>query len=197
MRLVAATGNNGKLREFREWFDDPDLCGYRELSEIEDIPEDGDSFQANAIIKSEAIYAALGENYLVFSDDSGISVPALGHAPGIYSARYAGENATDKDNLWKLVAELKQAGLSRTPAYYTCAIALTGRLGTYVSHGWMHGEVITEPKGDKGFGYDPMFIPKGYDNTLGELDKEIKRGFSHRSRALLIMKPFIQKLRQD
>jgi XTP/dITP diphosphohydrolase len=124
----------------------------------------------------------------VLSDDSGISVEALGNAPGIYSARYAGEGATDKDNLNKLVTALKEKGLKESPAFYTAAISIVCREGAYTVHGWMHGKVIDTPRGDGGFGYDPMFIPEGFEQTLGELDAEIKKKISHRSKALALAK---------
>jgi XTP/dITP diphosphohydrolase len=131
----------------------------------------------------------------VISDDSGISLPLLDGAPGIYSARYAGEGATDKDNLHKLIEQLKEKGLKSTPAYYTAAIAIVSKYGEYVVHGWMHGDVIDEARGDKGFGYDPMFIPAGFDKTLSELDDSVKKEMSHRAQAMKLAKPIIQMLK--
>lgn len=197
MILVAATGNAGKLKELKEQFEH-DVVAYQELIDLDDIVEDGDSFQANAIIKAETVYRILkerdGKDYLVISDDSGISVPALGEEPGIYSARYAGTGASDQDNLNKLIENLKQRGMTETPAFYTCAITLASSWGTFTGHGWMHGKVIDSPRGDQGFGYDPMFVPIGYEKTLGELDKAVKRQFSHRSRALALVRPLVMKL---
>jgi len=115
---------------------------FGEVMEPFEIVEDGDTFAANALIKARAIYAQLGEAYIVISDDSGISVPVLGGEPGIYSARYAGEDASDKENLYKLIDTLKARAIERTPAYYTAAIAIVSAKGEYVVHGWMHGEVI-------------------------------------------------------
>jgi XTP/dITP diphosphohydrolase len=120
----------------------------------------------------------------ILSDDSGITVPILGNEPGIKSARYAGVNASAKDNLYKLINELKKRGIKRTPAFYTACIALATDKGIFTVHGWMHGEVIDEVRGDNGFGYDPMFIPEGFDKTLGELDESVKKELSHRSKAL-------------
>jgi len=134
-------------------------------------------------------------DYLVIADDSGISLPVLGGSPGIYSARYAGENATDKENLYKLIEAVKEKGLKSTPAYYTAAIAIVSKYGEYVVHGWMHGDVIDEARGEKGFGYDPMFIPKGYTLTLGELNDDVKSRISHRGKALALAKPIIGMLR--
>ncbi len=193
MKLVLATGNKGKLREFKQMCKE-DVVPFSELLGEFEIIEDGETFAENALIKARTIYEKLGEEYLVISDDSGISLPVLNGAPGIYSARYAGEGVTDKDNLYKLIASVKEKGLKSTPAYYTAAIAIVSKYGEYVVHGWMHGDVLDSIRGDKGFGYDPMFIPKGFDKTLGELDDEVKRAISHRGKALELAKPIIGML---
>jgi len=175
MKIVLATGNRGKLREFQAMCDAEVIAFSELLGELE-IVEDADSFKGNALIKARTIYEKLEDkNVIVVSDDSGISVPALGGIPGIYSARYAGVGASDKENLYKLVDAVKALGLEKTPAYYTAAIAVVTQKGEYVVHGWMHGEVLSSTRGEQGFGYDPMFIPTGYDKTLGELDDEVKK----------------------
>jgi XTP/dITP diphosphohydrolase len=194
MRIVLATGNKGKLREFKQMCQD-EVVAFSELLGEFDIVEDGDTFAANALIKARTIYEKLGEEYLVVSDDSGISLPILDGAPGIYSARYAGEDVTDKDNLYKLIETVKEKGVKSTPAYYTAAIAIVSKYGEYVVHGWMHGDVIDEPRGDKGFGYDPMFIPAGFDKTLGELEDDVKKEISHRAKALKLAQPIIRMLK--
>ncbi|SFV51046.1 Nucleoside 5-triphosphatase RdgB (dHAPTP, dITP, XTP-specific) [hydrothermal vent metagenome] len=194
MKIVLATGNKGKLREFNQMCRD-EVVPFSELLGEIDIVEDADSFKGNALIKAKTIYEKLGEEYIVVSDDSGISVPLLGGKPNIYSARYAGVGASDKENLLKLVKDLKAKGVDRTPAYYTACIAIVSKYGEYTVHGWMHGDVITEPRGERGFGYDPMFIPNGYKLTLGELDNEVKKKISHRSQALRLAKPIIEMLR--
>jgi len=199
MKLVLATGNKGKLREFKQMCQD-EVVPFSDLLGAFEIVEDGDTFAANALIKARTIYEKLGAqnpsiDYLVISDDSGISLPILDGAPGIYSARYAGEGVSDKDNLYKLIEAVKEKGLKSTPAYYTAAIAIVSKYGEYVVHGWMHGEVVDEPRGDKGFGYDPIFIPDGYDKTLGELEDDVKSAISHRGKALALAKPIIWMLR--
>ena len=194
MHIVLATGNKGKLREFQQMCQD-EVVAFSELLGEFDIVEDGDTFAANALIKARTIYEKLGEEYLVISDDSGISLPILDGAPGIYSARYAGEDVTDKDNLYKLIEVVKEKGLKSTPAYYTAAIAIVSKYGEYVVHGWMHGDVIDEPRGEKGFGYDPMFIPAGFEKTLGELDDDVKKEISHRAQALKLAQPIIHMLK--
>ena len=199
MKLVLATGNKGKLREFQQMCEDKVVPFSELLGEFE-IVEDGHTFAANALIKAHTIYEKLkvknpSTDYLVIADDSGISLPILDGAPNIFSARYAGENATDKDNLHKLIEAVKEKGVSSTPAYYTAAIAIVSKYGEYVVHGWMHGDVIDESRGEKGFGYDPVFIPNGYEQTLGELDNDVKSKISHRGKALELAKPIIKMLR--
>ncbi len=193
MQIVLASGNSGKIKEFRRLLSE-EITPYSDLIEPFEIVEDGDSFAANALIKARAIYEKLGKEYIVISDDSGITVPILGDKPGIFSARYAGENATDKENLYKLIDDIKAKGVKKTPAFYTAAIAIVSQVGEYVVHGWMYGDVIDEARGDKGFGYDPIFIAEDYDRTLGELDNSIKSKISHRGKALALAKPIINML---
>lgn len=195
MKIVLATKNKGKLREFKQMWED-EVVPFSDLLGDFEIVEDGETFAQNALIKARTIYDKLGDGYLVVSDDSGISLPILSGAPGIYSARYAGEGVSDKENLFKLVEALRQKSLDVTPAYYTAAIAIVSKYGEYVVHGWMHGDVVNSPRGEKGFGYDPMFIPKNHTQTLGELDDDIKVQISHRSKALALAKPIINMLQR-
>lgn len=188
MKIVLASANKGKITEFQKLMPDDEVVAFSEiLGEIE-IEEDQDSFKGNAIKKAKTIYDLLVKkgfsNIIVISDDSGISVPVLNNAPGIYSARYAGINASDKDNNAKLISKLNELNLEKTPAFYTACIALIYKNEVYTVHGWMHGIVVNKEVGENGFGYDPMFIPNGFDKTLGELPNEIKKEFSHRSKAL-------------
>lgn len=197
MKLVLATSNQGKIREIKALCETFDVVAFSDLIELGEIVEDGATFAENAMIKARTVYEALGDpDALVLSDDSGISVAALDNAPGIYSARYAGKGASDKDNLRKLVEALKAKGLSESPAFYTAAISIVCKEGEYTVHGWMHGKVIDTPRGDGGFGYDPMFIPEGYALTLGELDPEIKKSLSHRSKALSLAKVVLSTIRK-
>ena len=196
MKIVLATSNKGKVREIIELLHDREVFPYTDLMEGFEIVEDGESFKANALIKARAVYKALGDSEaIVVADDSGISVDALDGAPGIYSARYAGEGASDRDNLLKLVEALKEKGLSTSPAHYTAAIAIVSKEGESCVHGWMYGDVITALRGENGFGYDPSFIPDGFDKTLGELDNEVKKGLSHRSKALELAKILIDQIK--
>lgn len=196
MKIVLATGNKGKLREFNAMCRDEVIPFSKLLGDIE-IVEDGNTFKENALIKARTIYHKLGENYIVVSDDSGISVPLLNGEPNIYSARYAGVGATDRENLLKLIDKIKERGVERTLAYYTASIAVVNQYGEYTVHGWMYGDVIVEPRGENGFGYDPIFIPYGYNYTLGELNSNIKKEISHRSKALKLIKPIIELLRKS
>ena len=195
MKLVLATSNKGKVREIKALCEDYEVIPYGELIEEFEIVEDGDTFKENALIKARAVFKALGdEDVIVMADDSGISVDILDGEPGIYSARYAGKEANDKDNLYKLIDSIKEKGVESSPAHYTAAIALVTKNGESCVHGWMYGTAQSAAHGDGGFGYDPMFIPIGFDKTLGELDDEIKRKLSHRSKALSLVKNIIETL---
>lgn len=195
MRLVLATGNKGKVKEIKELCEDYEVIPYGDLIDEFEIVEDGDTFKENALIKARAVFKALNdEDIMVIADDSGISVDILNGKPGIYSARYAGENASDKDNLYKLMDSIKTTGNKESKAHYTAAIAIVTKDSEYSVHGWMYGTALCEASGDGGFGYDPMFIPEGYNKTLGELDDEIKKKLSHRSKALSLAKKIIGTL---
>jgi len=194
-KLVLATSNKGKVREIKELCKAYEVIPYSELIEEFEIVEDGDTFKENALIKARAVYEALGdEDAVVLADDSGISVDVLDGAPGIYSARYAGADANDKDNLYRLIDAIKEKGAQSSPAHYTAAIAIVTKGKERVVHGWMYGTALTEVRGDGGFGYDPMFIPEGFDKTLGELDEEIKKELSHRSKALTLASKILKVL---
>ena len=185
MKLILATSNKGKVREITKMCKDMEVIPYSDLIEEFEIVEDAPDFKGNALIKAHAVYKALNdENVIVLADDSGISVPALNNEPGIYSARYAGVDATDKDNLNKLLQSLKAIDVKRTDAFYTACMAIVSKEGESTVHGWMYGDVLDTTRGEGGFGYDPMFIPTGYDQTLGELNDETKSKLSHRSQAL-------------
>ena len=196
MKLVLATGNRGKVREITAMYSDFEVMPYSDIIEAFEIVEDKPDFKGNALIKAKAVYDALGDaDAIVFADDSGISVDVLDGEPGVFSARYAGPDASDKDNLNKLMKSVKEKGFESSPAFYTAAIAIVCKEGEYTTHGWMYGDVIVEPKGEGGFGYDPCFIPKGYDKTLGELDDAIKSKLSHRSQALVNARPVLDVIK--
>ncbi|MDA7817228.1 RdgB/HAM1 family non-canonical purine NTP pyrophosphatase [Sulfurimonas sp.] len=195
MKLVLATSNKGKLREIKALCKDYEVIPYSELIDEFEIVEDGDTFKENALIKARAVFKALGdENIIVMADDSGISVDVLEGKPGIYSARHAGVDATDKDNLYKLIDDIKALHVESSPAHYTAAIAIVTNTSEKCVHGWMYGTVIDKAVGEGGFGYDPMFIPDGFNKTLGELDEDTKKRLSHRAKALSLAKAILKAI---
>ena len=195
MKIVLATSNKGKVREIKEFCEEYEVIPYTELIDEFEIIEDADTFKENALIKARAVFNALHDNdVIVIADDSGISVDILNGDPGIYSARYGGKNATDKDNLVKLMEAIKVQGVESSSAFYTAAMAIVSKDIERTVHGWMYGTALSERKGEGGFGYDPMFIPEGYEKTLGELSDEIKKRLSHRSKALSLVKIILKTL---
>lgn len=179
-KIVIATGNAGKINDFQAIFKDYEVVGIKTLIPDFEVDETADTFSGNAVLKAEAASKAL--NLPVISDDSGLSVDALDGAPGVYSARYAGEYATDADNNEKLLKEM--AGETDRKAHFTCVIALSipgEETRTYT--GVLNGEILEEPHGDGGFGYDPLFrTDEGIH--LGMISSEEKGEISHRSKAL-------------
>ena len=192
MKIVLASNNKGKINEFKKLLPNDEVIAFSEILGKFEVEEDKDTFKGNAIKKAQTIYDELQKkgflDVLVISDDSGINVPALNNEPGVYSARYAGLNANDKENNQKLICELNKLKLEITPAFYTACIAIVYNKEVYTVHGFMYGKVINKELGENGFGYDPMFIPNGFSKTLGELDFEVKQEFSHRNRALKLAK---------
>jgi XTP/dITP diphosphohydrolase len=180
--LLLATRNEHKLREFRELLPEVDLDPLP--GEVELPPEEGEAFSENALGKARAAHAATGR--AAIADDSGIEARGLGGRPGVRSARYAGEGATDEQNLAKLLDEVGR-GEDRRVAY-VCVIALVDLEGSEsVFEGRCEGTLATEPRGSGGFGYDPAFVPDdtgpGDERTMAELSPEEKNAISHRGRA--------------
>ena len=196
MNIILASANRGKIEEFKKLLPNNDVFAYSDILGKFDIDETGTSFKENAIIKASEVNEKLkqiGEkNFIVISDDSGISLPILQNAPGVFSARYAKVGASDKENNTKLISKLDELDLDRTPAFYTACIAIIYKDFTYTVHGFMHGMAINKELGTNGFGYDPLFIPNGFSKTLGELDFEVKQEFSHRNRALKLAKKVLE-----
>ena len=180
MRLVLASRNPHKLRELGPLLEPNELVPLPAGLELP--PEDGATFEENALGKARAAAAATGETAV--ADDSGIEATALGGAPGIRSARYAGDGATDEQNLAKLLREVPPDGDTRVA--YVCALAMVHPGGSEtVVEGRCEGELTHEPRGSGGFGYDPAFVPDDYDDgcTMAELSTEEKDAISHRGRA--------------
>jgi len=186
MQLIVATRNAHKTREIQRIlgpaFTVSDLSAH---PEIPDTRETGKSYEENAILK--AVGASGHFPGLVVADDSGLEVDALGGAPGIFSARYAGENATDKRNIDKLLGQLARTGAEETKrsARFRCVIALA-RQGELLEtfEGTVEGTIVERARGLHGFGYDPIFVPCGFEETFAELPPEVKDTISHRAKAL-------------
>lgn len=189
-QLVFATSNAHKTEEVAailgaEWqVEDLRAHGGVTLDE-----ETGDTFEANAIIKAVSGSRAL-PGLLVLADDSGLEVDILGGAPGVRSARYAGEKATAEDNRMKLKQELAKLSQDApfTARFHCCMVLARDGLVLHISHGSVEGRVITTEEGVGGFGYDPLFIPEGFEKTFGVLPPEVKNELSHRARALEALK---------
>ncbi|MGB5267958.1 MAG: RdgB/HAM1 family non-canonical purine NTP pyrophosphatase [Polyangiales bacterium] len=197
MRILVATMNEGKLREYERLLADVpgiELETMASLPEPVDVVEDRDTFAGNALKKATEIAAASGVACL--ADDSGLEVDALGGRPGVYSARYAGEGATDTENNAKLLDELFGTAEQERTARFQCAIALVDGDGRTLAaaDGACEGRIGRAPKGAHGFGYDPLFIPDGYDQTMAELGPETKNEISHRAKAAAKLVPLLQRL---
>jgi XTP/dITP diphosphohydrolase len=186
MQLIIATRNAHKTREIQRIlgpaFTVSDLSAHPKIPEVR---ETGKSFEENAILK--AVGASGHLPGFIVADDSGLEVDALGGAPGIFSARYAGENATDKENIEKLLGELAQNRADETnrSARFRCVIALARQgklLGTF--EGIVEGTIVERARGSHGFGYDPLFVPRGFEATFAELPTEVKNTISHRAKAI-------------
>ena len=186
MRVVLASSNSGKLRELAALLAPLgfDLVAQNALG-VDTPPETGDTFAANALLKAR--HAAAATNLPSLADDSGIEVDALGGRPGIYSARYAGEGASDQQNLRKMLGELHEVPAGMRTARYQCVIAFVSTSldpQPILATGTWEGTLISEPRGLGGFGYDPIFVPNGFDRTAAELDPAQKNSLSHRGQAL-------------
>lgn len=193
MELVIATRNSGKLREIRRLFGDVgiDVTGLENFPEIPEVIEDGDSFAANAEKKARTIAQLTGRPTL--ADDSGLEVAALGCAPGIYSARYAGAEASDADNNRKLLAEMAGTTKEQRSASFCCVMAYCEPQGVcHLFEGRLHGIILDAPRGEGGFGYDPLFLVPEYGKTLAELPLDVKNRISHRGQALRRVLNFLQ-----
>ncbi len=195
MKLVVATANAGKLREFRRMLEPLgfEVLGLADLADRPEIREDGDTFLDNARAKAWPLARSLGGP--VLADDSGLVVDSLGGAPGVRSARYAGPDATDSDNNRKLLAELAGVPAERRTAAFVCALVLAvPGLGEVAAEGRVEGRILDRPRGEGGFGYDPLFLVEGLGRTAAELDPDTKNRVSHRGRALRLLLPVLRDL---
>ena len=186
MRLLIGTRNPGKVKEITTILEDSgwSLSSLQEFELVGPAAEDGVTYTENAIAKARFYAAATG--LLALADDSGLEVAALGGAPGVYSARYAGEGASDADRRALLLAELAKTDGGDRRARFVAAVAIADPNGVVlnVSEGICEGTITFESRGNSGFGYDPLFVPDGYNQTFAELPDEVKNRISHRARAL-------------
>lgn len=186
LRLVVASKNPGKVREFERLLGEGFVV--EPLRASVTLPEEtGETFVENALLKARVAAALLGGEVAVLADDSGIVVAALGGLPGVRSARYAGEDAGDQANNRKLLGALTGGG--DRAARYVCALAVVLPGGEEVTaEGELTGSIVMEPRGDEGFGYDPLFRPDGWDLTVAEVDGVEKDAVSHRARAVEVLR---------
>lgn len=190
-KLVFATNNKHKLDEARKILNGSvEILSLADIDCNADIPETADTLEGNALIKTRYVKEHFG--YDCFADDTGLLVDALDGAPGVYSARYAGEDCNSQKNMEKLLVELEGVD-NRRAAFVTC-IALSLRGGEHIFKGEIGGIITETAKGDAGFGYDPIFMPFEYDKTFAELGDDIKNKISHRARAMEQLAKFLNNL---
>jgi len=197
MQLVFASSNHNKIREINEILPNTfTVIGLKDIGITEEIPEPGTTIKENSFLKASYVVNFLKNkgsvNTPVFADDSGLEVEALGKAPGVYSARYAGIPKSVENNNLKLLKELQQVTLRQ--ARFVCVITLILGDSIHYFEGEMKGTIAYEPRGEKGFGYDPLFIPQGYRSTFAELDAAAKNEISHRGKAVNQLVSFLNSL---
>jgi XTP/dITP diphosphohydrolase len=190
-QLVFATNNKHKLEEVGNILGDAiELLSLNDIECHDDIPETADTLEGNALIKAHYIYDKYHKN--CFADDTGLEVEALGGEPGVYSARYAGGDGHDSEaNMTKLLNKLE--GEENRKARFRTVVALIIDGEEHLFEGIVNGSIIKERRGGKGFGYDPIFVPDGYEETFAELGEEVKNTISHRARAVKKLTQFLNK----
>ena len=191
MRLVFATNNKHKLEEMRAILGGKvELLSLADIDCHDDIPETADTLEGNALIKARYIYDKYGCS--CFADDTGLEVDALGGEPGVYSARYAGENNDSEANMRKLLQNL--TGKSERSAQFRTVIALIIEGEEFLFDGIVRGRISEERMGNAGFGYDPIFVPDGYEESFAQMAAEQKNAISHRSRAASALNDYLETL---
>ena len=191
MKIVFATNNAHKLDEVRQVVGDKfALVSLRECGIVEDIPENEPTLEGNALAKARYIYERTGAD--CFADDTGLEVDALGGEPGVRSARYATDGHDDEANKRLLLERLQ--GVENRAAQFRTAVALIMGGKEYLFEGIVRGRIATEQHGEGGFGYDPLFVPEGYDRTFAQMSAEEKNAISHRGRAVIKLAEFLQNL---
>jgi XTP/dITP diphosphohydrolase len=194
-RVILATRNKNKIEEMRAILAPLgiELVSALDIPDLEDVVEDQDTLEGNALKKARYVNKATGIPAL--SDDTGLEVEALDGAPGVYSARYAGEDATYNDNVMKLLGAMSDE--KNRSAQFRTVIALVDDDKEYTFDGICEGEITLDKRGEKGFGYDPVFQPTGYEKTFAELDAAIKNNISHRGRAVQAFIEFLKDAELD
>lgn len=188
-KLVFATNNAHKLEEIAAILGEKiELLSLKDIECTADIPETANTLEGNATQKAEYIYQQYGLD--CFADDTGLEVEALDGAPGVFSARYAGEGHNSEDNMQKLLQNLQ--GVTNRKAQFRTVICLIWDGKKYLFEGICKGEIIEEKRGNAGFGYDPIFVPEGYDQTFAELGNDIKNSISHRAKAVELLCNFLK-----
>ena len=189
-KIIFATKNEGKRREVSRIFESSqiELLSLNDLGDIPEIEETGNTFEENAAIKAHKVFEKF--RMPVVADDSGLAAEQLNGNPGVFSARYAGKNATDGENNNKLLNQLKNFPEPH-PAKFVCVAVYYDGRKFFKAHGEVIGRIIKEPRGANGFGYDPLFVPEGFDKTMGELPLNRKNEISHRSKAFKALKKFL------
>jgi len=194
-KIVIASKNEGKTKEIKNFLHgiDAEFLTMNDFPDLPDIAEDGRTFEENAMKKAKIVFEHT--KLTTLADDSGLEVNYLSGEPGIHSARFAGDNATDRQNNEKLLGLLKDLPMEDRKARFKCVIVLYNSLyNNLVFEGKCSGYIIDEPKGDLGFGYDPLFVPEGYTKTFGELDLVTKNKISHRGKALFSLRNYLEKV---
>lgn len=192
--LIIATKNAGKAKEFQQFFAQLHIRvkSLLDFDDLPDVEETGTTFAENARIKAETIAELL--NMPVLADDSGLEIDALQGRPGIYSARYAGEDKDDEANIRKVLEEMQSVPMENRTARFVCVLALAEKgKETVITEGYCEGKIALHPAGENGFGYDPIFIPEGYTNTLAELNPSVKQEISHRRHAMDQLQALLQQ----
>jgi len=194
LQVVIATTNKHKLDEIKSILGNPSwqILSLQDFPEIDPIAETGSSFQENALLKARMVF--LHTSLLTLADDSGLEVDALAGAPGVYSARYAGRAHNYDANNRKLLKELRGVPAEERRAQFHCVVAIVGNSTEKIVEGIVPGHIIQELRGKGGFGYDPLFIPDGYEKTYAELGEEIKNRISHRAIAFQKAKAIVEQL---
>ncbi len=191
MKIVLATRNAGKIKEIKQMLPATEVLTLNDFPALAMPPETGQTFRDNALLK--ALFIAEKTGLPALADDSGLEADALGGRPGVYSARYAGKDSTDTDNYLKLLREMKGIAMEKRKARFRCVIALAfPDRRAFTFDGVFEGYITLEPRGAKGFGYDPVFLVPEMGKTVAELDLEEKNAISHRARALRKLKDFLE-----